>query len=197
MDTILFLRPAPVTIEVITETAELLVIPAYKMHDLIDSDISVALNLFKRAAQILDSQIGKILRVEQQLQGEVSRKSMELARSKSAMDIARRSLELERSTSQDLSRWSRELVRNGSQEITRNTHGHARTASQELSASQEVSRMSQELDHSELQEIGRMPQDTVIDPTITTTTTTTTTKVTGSGVDAQGVAQTVGGADGL
>lgn len=66
VDTILFLRPCPVTIEVASETATVLIIPAYKMMELLDSDVAVAVQLFKRSAQILDAQITKILHLEHQ-----------------------------------------------------------------------------------------------------------------------------------
>ena len=80
VDTILFLRPCPVTVEVASETATLLIIPAYKMTELIDSDVAIAVHLFKRSAQILEAQIIKILQIEQQLQAPVSqnRKSQEI-----------------------------------------------------------------------------------------------------------------------
>ena len=48
------------------------------MTELIDSDVAIALSLFKRSAQILDAQIIKILHVEQQLQAPLYRRSMEL-----------------------------------------------------------------------------------------------------------------------
>lgn len=162
MDTILFLRPAAVTVEVVTETAELLVIPAYKMHELIDSDVSIALGLFKRAAQILDSQISKILQVEQLLQGGLSRKSLEMVRSRSAFDVSRRSQELERSSSSFDSRSTASFDSRS-------------TASFDSRSSQEISRMShEELARSASQEISRIPVDPIMHKSI----------------DAQGVSQT-------
>jgi len=81
VDTVLMLRPCPVTIEVASDTATILIIPAYRMMELIESDVEVAMQLFKRSAQILDAQLIKLFQVEQTLnQVPLSRKSQEFAR---------------------------------------------------------------------------------------------------------------------
>eukprot|EP00026_Physarum_polycephalum_P009438 Phypoly_transcript_09562.p1 GENE.Phypoly_transcript_09562~~Phypoly_transcript_09562.p1 ORF type:complete len:462 (+),score=75.94 Phypoly_transcript_09562:45-1388(+) len=59
--TLLILRPSVVTLEVASDTATALVIPAYKIFGLMETHPSVANRIFKNAAQILDRQTNQAL----------------------------------------------------------------------------------------------------------------------------------------
>lgn len=54
---LLYLRPCPVTLEVSSETAELVYIPAHKLQTMLETDTLQAAELYQHAAQALDRQI--------------------------------------------------------------------------------------------------------------------------------------------
>lgn len=57
--TLLHLRPVPVTIRVTSETASMLVIPAHKLNELMNSNPVVAVRVYKKVAQLVDNKIDK------------------------------------------------------------------------------------------------------------------------------------------
>lgn len=61
--TMMYLRPFPTTIKVTSETAEIVVIPAYKIHELIAHDDDLAARVFQRSAVIISKQIEKFIKI--------------------------------------------------------------------------------------------------------------------------------------
>jgi hypothetical protein len=59
--TLFHLRPSIVTIEVASDTATLLVIPAYRIFELVNTNFALAVRMYKKAAQQIYVQIEKLL----------------------------------------------------------------------------------------------------------------------------------------
>lgn len=57
------LRPFATNIVVTSETAEIVVIPAFKIHELIAHDDDLAARVFQRAAIIISHQIEKFIKL--------------------------------------------------------------------------------------------------------------------------------------
>eukprot|EP00026_Physarum_polycephalum_P005944 Phypoly_transcript_05983.p1 GENE.Phypoly_transcript_05983~~Phypoly_transcript_05983.p1 ORF type:complete len:557 (+),score=123.39 Phypoly_transcript_05983:35-1705(+) len=68
---LLHLRPAPVTIRISSETASVLVIPAYKLHELINANPALAVRIYKKTAALVDKKIDRVLRQRHQLTTEL------------------------------------------------------------------------------------------------------------------------------
>jgi len=69
--TLLHLRPIPVTIKVSSETASVLVIPAYKLNELINSNPVVAVRVYRKIAGLVEAKIEKVLQTKHQLATEL------------------------------------------------------------------------------------------------------------------------------
>lgn len=69
--TLLHLRPMPVTIKVASETASVLVIPAYKLNELINSNPVVAVRVYRKVAGLVETKIEKCLATKHQLASEL------------------------------------------------------------------------------------------------------------------------------
>eukprot|EP00026_Physarum_polycephalum_P002634 Phypoly_transcript_02642.p1 GENE.Phypoly_transcript_02642~~Phypoly_transcript_02642.p1 ORF type:complete len:383 (+),score=82.81 Phypoly_transcript_02642:846-1994(+) len=59
--TIFHLRPCNITIEVVSDTATLLIIPNYKIQELLTSNFPLAVRVYKKAAQLVYGQIERVL----------------------------------------------------------------------------------------------------------------------------------------
>lgn len=68
---LLHLRPAPVTIKISSETASVLVIPAYKLQELISSNPVLAVRIYKKTAALVEKKIDRVLRARHQLTTEL------------------------------------------------------------------------------------------------------------------------------
>jgi hypothetical protein len=68
---LLHLRPAPVTIKISSETASVLVIPAYKLHELISSNPVLAVRIYKKTAALVEKKIDRVLAARHQLTTEL------------------------------------------------------------------------------------------------------------------------------
>jgi CRP-like cAMP-binding protein len=64
---LLHLRPIPVTIKVASETATVLVIPAHKLNELINSNPVIAVRVYKKIAGLVESKIESALQTKHQL----------------------------------------------------------------------------------------------------------------------------------
>ena len=68
---LLHLRPVPVTIKVSSETAQVLVIPAHKLHELISSNPVLAVRIYKKTAALVEKKIDRVLAARHQLTTEL------------------------------------------------------------------------------------------------------------------------------
>jgi len=68
---ILHLRPVPVTIKVSSETASVLIIPAYKLNELINSNPVVAVRVYRKIAGLVEHKIERCLSAQHALAEEV------------------------------------------------------------------------------------------------------------------------------
>jgi len=59
--TVFHLRPSRLTIEVASDTATLLIIPQWRLQELITTNLAIAVRLHKKATQLMHSQIEKLL----------------------------------------------------------------------------------------------------------------------------------------
>lgn len=57
---LLNLRPYSGTITVTSETAEITIVPGYKVNELINSDINLAVRIFVKAGTVLQQQLEKL-----------------------------------------------------------------------------------------------------------------------------------------
>jgi len=69
--TLLHLRPMPCTIKVSSETASVLVIPAYKLNELINSNPVVAVRVYRKVAGLVENKIERCLATKHQLATEL------------------------------------------------------------------------------------------------------------------------------
>jgi hypothetical protein len=56
---LLYMRPCPISLVVASETAQVVYIPAYKLHTMLETDTLQAADLYQHSAQALDRQITK------------------------------------------------------------------------------------------------------------------------------------------
>lgn len=68
---LLHLRPAPVTMRVTSDTASVLVIPAYKLQELINSNPVLAVRIYKKTASLVEKKIDAVLATKHQLASEM------------------------------------------------------------------------------------------------------------------------------
>lgn len=69
--TLLHLRPAPVTMRISSETASILVIPAYKLQELINSNPVLAVRVYKKTASLVEKKIDAVLSKRHEIASEM------------------------------------------------------------------------------------------------------------------------------
>eukprot|EP00026_Physarum_polycephalum_P021933 Phypoly_transcript_25574.p1 GENE.Phypoly_transcript_25574~~Phypoly_transcript_25574.p1 ORF type:complete len:158 (+),score=35.22 Phypoly_transcript_25574:45-476(+) len=60
--TLFHLRPSMMDVEVASDTATLLIIPGYRINELISTNFPLAVRLYKKAAQMIYTQVGHLLK---------------------------------------------------------------------------------------------------------------------------------------
>jgi hypothetical protein len=62
----LYLRPFPTSIVVTSETAEVVVIPMFKIQELIDQNIDLGARIFQKAAIVVGLQLEQLIRINRE-----------------------------------------------------------------------------------------------------------------------------------
>jgi len=65
--TLFYMRPSIFSLEVASDNATVLVIPGYKIHELVNTNFALAVRLYKKAAQQIYDQIEKLLKSNDEL----------------------------------------------------------------------------------------------------------------------------------